>query len=249
MANYTVTTDTTYYINSGSGNDATGDGSAGAPWKTIAGGMTQLKKQLIAPGVRATLSLANGTYSGTTFAEQPFIVKILGNQSSPASTYVSGNIDIYQNASVETSYVKMNAMTCYYGGLGVIQTGSILAATIYSQIYASDGGIIRINGSYTCQGNCSQHVIAESFGAILCDSGLTLTLVGTPNYSDKFALALRGGLIRFHRYGGTRLAFSGTATGPRYLSTDNSVIDTLGGGGSYLPGNTAGSTNAGGIYI
>jgi hypothetical protein len=42
---------------------------------------------------------------------------------------------------------------------------------------------------------------------------------------------------------------AGTATGTRYLSGSNSVINTNGGGANFFPGSGAGSTATGGQYL
>ena len=44
------------------------------------------------------------------------------------------------------------------------------------------------------------------------------------------------------------ITFSGSATGQRYNASQNSVINTYGGGASYFPGNAAGATATGGQY-
>jgi hypothetical protein len=47
------------------------------------------------------------------------------------------------------------------------------------------------------------------------------------------------------------MTFSGAATGARYYAAGHSVIDTGGGGASYLPGDAAGSVDATthGVYV
>jgi len=44
------------------------------------------------------------------------------------------------------------------------------------------------------------------------------------------------------------LTFSGSATGPRYLSATSGHINTGGGGASYFPGNAAGTATTGDYY-
>jgi len=73
--------------------------------------------------------------------------------------------------------------------------------------------------------------------------GRTVTLTGTPNISF-FAQALLLGNLHV----GTN-TYTGSASGTRYQSSGNSVINTAGGGGSYFPGNSAGSTATGGLYL
>jgi hypothetical protein len=44
------------------------------------------------------------------------------------------------------------------------------------------------------------------------------------------------------------VTYSGAATGSRYGAALNGVIQTNGGGATYFPGNSAGSTSVGGQY-
>jgi hypothetical protein len=44
------------------------------------------------------------------------------------------------------------------------------------------------------------------------------------------------------------MTFTGSATGPRYRADSLGLIQTNGAGATYLPGNSAGSTSAGGQY-
>jgi hypothetical protein len=251
MADYSITGSYTYYINSGSGNDTSGNGSSGSPWKTISGAVSNVNKQLVSPGVTITLQLSDGTYSGAVLTNTNCAFKIRGNSSNVSATHVSGNLEAYENATVMTEYVKVNAVTAYNGGVFYVQTGSLLAASIYSHMYAADGGIIRITGNYQCQGNSHQHFTAEA-GAIYVDSGLTLTINGSPAMAT-FAWALRRGIIRMHRYGGTRLNISGAGigsmTGTRYSVESLSIIDTNNGGANYFPGNVGGSVVTSGLYF
>jgi hypothetical protein len=71
----------------------------------------------------------------------------------------------------------------------------------------------------------------------------TITITGTPAFTGEFALARRVAAIQCN--GNT---FSGSATGVRYLADNNGVIFTNGGGATYLPGDSAGSTASGGQY-
>ena len=68
------------------------------------------------------------------------------------------------------------------------------------------------------------------------DTGITVTLTGTPAFSA-FASAASTGLIN----PASNVTFSGSATGARYAISSNGTINTNGGGASFLPGNSAGS--------
>ena len=80
-------------------------------------------------------------------------------------------------------------------------------------------------------------------------AGQTVTLIGQPAFSASFMNVETCASIY---YGGQ--TFVGTATGTRYTLSSNGVLNTNGGGTTYLPGNSAGSgTNSGtspyGLYV
>jgi hypothetical protein len=103
-------------------------------------------------------------------------------------------------------------------------------------------GVIRAYSNYTVDGSAAYHFLADQQGAFELFS-YTTTLSGTPNFGV-FCL-LTGGAYAF----AASLTYSGSATGPRYSSTQNAIINTFGGGASYFPGNVAGSTATGGLYL
>jgi hypothetical protein len=114
------------------------------------------------------------------------------------------------------------------------------AITIY-QVRVVDGATLEVTGNYTISGGAVGHVVAST-STIRCQSR-TITLTGTPAFSGQFANATAAGY-----YIASGLTFSSSATGPRYSVTLNGVINTAGGGASYFPGDSAGSTATGGQY-
>lgn len=75
-------------------------------------------------------------------------------------------------------------------------------------------------------------------------SDRTVTLTGTPAFSQSYVFADDTSLIR-----ATSMTFSGSATGKRYDVATNGVINTNGGGATYFPGSVAGTTATGGQYV
>lgn len=109
-------------------------------------------------------------------------------------------------------------------------------------IIATQGGVVAAGGNYKITNNAPYHVVL-SYGASAQISFLTLTLTGTPAFSGAFAFV--DSCSSLNAIGDV---FTGSATGTRYSATNNGVIATSGGGGSYLPGNAAGSVATGGQY-
>jgi hypothetical protein len=108
-----------------------------------------------------------------------------------------------------------------------------------------DGGYIFLSGACTISAAPSSGTFAActgDAGKFRCQASFTIT--GTPNFANAFAIAGNGGLVRFD--GST---FSGAATGRRYAVDTNAIINTGGGGATFLPGSIAGTTATGGLYI
>jgi hypothetical protein len=97
--------------------------------------------------------------------------------------------------------------------------------------------------SYAIVGSAPTH-LEITLGGTVYSLGATITLTGTPNFSNAFAQATDCGVIRL---GPT--TFVGGATGKRYNATTNGVINTNGAGATYLPGNAVGTATTGGLYV
>lgn len=109
------------------------------------------------------------------------------------------------------------------------------------QLRVADGGYANCTGNYTISGGATEHWTLAAEAELRVQSR-TITLTGTPAFSNFLTVSmLSTALVN----GNT---FSGSATGTRYSASLNSVINTGGGGASYLPGDVAGSTATGGQY-
>ena len=109
---------------------------------------------------------------------------------------------------------------------------------------AQNGGNISVGSNYSISGGANAHVATQYGGVFLCLSK-TITTSGTPAFSDEFAYCAFGGSIQ--DWSGCTFSGSG-ATGTRYSAVLNGVINTNGGGSSFLPGNSSGGTSTGGQY-
>lgn len=111
-----------------------------------------------------------------------------------------------------------------------------------AQIFVSRNSNVTAVGAYTISGNALAHVIASEFGAFTADSA-AVTLAGTPAFTTAFVAAVRIGFASFNT-----TSFSGTATGPRYLTNNGGGVFVAGAGASYLPGSAAGTVASPGWY-
>lgn len=139
-----------------------------------------------------------------------------------SATAVGYGINISGGSRVEFQNMNFGSITTYH-------------------VRAVDGATLEVTGDYTISGGAVGHVVASS-SIVRCQSR-TITLSGTPAFSGQFANATAAGY-----YIASGLTFSGSATGPRYSATLNGVVNTAGGGASYFPGDSAGSTATGGQY-
>jgi hypothetical protein len=112
-------------------------------------------------------------------------------------------------------------------------------------MFIAAAAFVRPIANYTISGNCRAHVMAGRGGVFMqANPAITVTLTGTPNFSQAFAVATETSTARVYN-----ITFSGSATGKRYDVTMNGVLNVSGNGATYLPGNSAGTTATGGQYL
>ena len=113
-----------------------------------------------------------------------------------------------------------------------------------THIMVQEGAYVAFSASYTISGGAPRHIEANIGAIVTILSALTCTLTGTPAFANQFILAANLSYIR-----ASGITYSGSATGTRYSATGNAVINTAGGGASFLPGSATGSTATGGQYL
>lgn len=255
-----LTANRTYYVRTDGSNSNTGlvDSSGGA-FLTIQKAIDVVYGTLDLGGFNVTIDVGDGTYTGAVSATSPQVgagsITILGDATTPSNVVIS----------------TTSATAFRLSGFGVklsISGVKISTTTSGNCIYVSNGGVVAITGKVefgACAGN---HMITDTQGVISCTSvnyditggatchmnasqngqiivfGNTVTLTGTPAFSVQFARATGTAYLN-----AASVTYSGSATGTRYSVSNNAVIDTSGGGATYLPGNAAGSTAAGGQYV
>lgn len=209
-------------------------------------------------GFTVTIKLGNtGTYTGAlsaTVAPVGGNVIIEGDTGTPSNTLLSVTsntcIDISTVAKVTVQSLKMQTTTTGYcliaSGAGAkifVGTGVQFGAAAYYHMRAIAGGYINCFNSYTVNGAALGHM-ESALGGVFERGFVTVTLSGTLNFSSEFVLCSSTGVIS--DFGGSYTG--GTITGKRYTVTLNGVVNTYGGGASFYPGNSAGSTATGGQY-
>jgi cytoskeletal protein CcmA (bactofilin family) len=267
-----LTANRTYYVRTDGSDTNNGlTNSSGGAFRTIQKAVEVVCEDIDLNGFRATIQVGNGTYEGpvvlrsylgspgllsslVTGAPSGSYAEIIGNLTSPSSVVLA--------SSASHALVAIGApMGWWVNGLSYTTTGAgvngVLAAdqsTLYigtssfgacvsHHITAVRNSTVFVNGNYTITGGAATHYTTQENSEISCNSK-TITVTGTPAFSTAFARTILVSVIRAQSS-----TYSGAATGTRYSSTENSVIQTNGGGANYFPGNVAGSTTTGGQYI
>lgn len=212
-----------------------------------------------------TINVADGTYSTTTgnIVKQPVgsgKIYITGNTGTPANVvFTTTGVMTTSTGTIAAARVSntviINGVTFTSSGSGtryailssggsLIQLQNCVFGSGYSiHIRSEFGASIDVVGNYTVSGSCESHINAGINGTYRC-LAYTITISGTPAWSSSFALVSTGGIAVI--VGAT---FSGSATGVRYSVSGNGAINTAGGGASYLPGDSSGTTTPDGEYV
>jgi hypothetical protein len=254
----------TYYVRT-DGNDANTGlvNSAGGAFLTAQKAANVIKDNLDLAGFVVTVQHADGTYTGGVILEGFCVgqknyssIVFQGNNAAPANVLVhttalgwcfyarSGAQFTVKDLKVQTT-TSGSCIRSVFPGSIVICRGVEFGPCANNQVEASYQAYASLNNGdpYTISGGAVRHLQATHNGMIDASVGATITLTGTPNYSQEFAGVDIGGIIV--AFGNT---YSGAATGKRYEITTNGNIATNGAGANYFPGNVAGTNDGTGTY-
>jgi hypothetical protein len=253
-----LTGNRTYYVRTDGSDSNTGlaDSSGGA-FLTIQKAVDTCLEGIDFAGYDVTIQVRSGTYTaGVTFAGRHTgsgTLTLVGDTTTPGNVIISTTsataVNLDNGASVILGGFKLQTTTSgncisvlhlsYLQITGAMEYGACASVHISCQRESE----IVISANYTISGGALIHWQGNSVCIFVC-VGRTITLTGTPAFSNQFAIATNVGVVVVS--GNT---FSGAATGTRYSVTINGVINTGGGGATYLPGDVAGAAATGGQYI
>jgi hypothetical protein len=267
-----TTVQTNFYV-ANNGSD-TNDGLAAAtPWQTLQHASNFVVNQVDFAGQQVTINIAPGNYAPFTQNANPtgcFGADSLiynGNISSPSTVVIS-------SPTISTPAITMNGAQATIQGVTLQTSGDSLSHCILAgpgcllmvknvifgpctgdHMGAVSGSIIYLMGSYTINGGAQTHMFAvnggsiATFGEPVGVSPFSVTVSGTPAFSVAFADASSNGSIGISP--AVLTAFSGAATGQRYLARACGTINVNGGGQNFFPGSTAGVADATtyGVYL
>ena len=248
----TLLTGNLSYFVATTGSDSNTGLSSGQAFLTIQHAINVIASTLDLGGFTATINVAAGTYTGTILVSTPFVgagtVQIIGDNTTPSNVFLntSGStitVGTYSNLSIRGLKIASSAGNGIYALGGNINVNGNMeyGAVAGAQVAADSVGVVNITANYTITGSAAEHFFAGAQSRIN-SAVVGVTLTGTPAFTI-FALASpMAYLFSFS------MTFTGSATGIRYQSNQNSVIFVNGGGANYFPGNSAGSANSGGIY-
>lgn len=247
-----ITADRTYFVAT-TGSDSNDGLSAGSPFLTIQKAV-DVAASLLGP-YTVTISVANGAYNAAVILPKHGVarINIIGNTATPSSVTINTTTCFFHQAgssiySIQGFQLTGSSYALRAGRGSNLEFNNIDFAACGDHIF-SEGGLISCEGSpkaYTISGNATRHLIASGQGRVGVQ-GSTVT-IGSARAFTFFAQASLLGLLTANSMTFTGAGVAGT-TGTRYDVSGNSVINTGGGGGSYFPGNVAGSSATGGQYL
>ena len=241
----------TYYVNAASGNDAN-DGLAPARAFATIQKAVDTAAALDISIHNVTILVAAGTYNEQVRLKDPVgygYVSLVGDTANPANVVIDSSGYAMLVPGVKRWIVRGFRVQAAKHGLDIYDGALLTLREIdfgpcaWSHLNVRENARLYMPSSYTISGSASSFLNVRN-GAIAIWQNAAVTLSGNPDFAVAFAIADVLGLLRLR---GT--TFSGAATGRRYRVFNNAVIDTGGAGQQYFPGDTAGVSGSGGIYV
>jgi hypothetical protein len=253
-----LTADRTYYVRSDGSDSNTGlANSAGGAFLTIANAIAVVAALDISI-FNVTIQLGSATWSTAVTVSAPWVgsgvVTLKGDTTTPSNVVLSGANAVTVNntgSNLTISGVTIsgssNGLVAAAGGRIVVGTNCVFAGSPSGAHMRTNGAgssiDIQTSGGYSITTGAGQHFLASPGGSFAGFNN-AITLSGTLAFTT-FASCDRLGLISM---GGCTFT-GGTITGTRYSVASNGVINTAGGGASFFPGSSAGTSTTGGQYI
>lgn len=252
----------TYYVRTdgSDSNNGLADTSGGA-FLTIQKACDTITETLDLASYTVTVQVADGTYTGAVTLRDctgrgGFSVAVLqGNSVTPGNVIISTTSAnaILSTANATQWLVKDLKVQTTTSGNGLYASVNayvsfsnlVFGSCAQSHINAAYGGTAAATGNYSITAAATYHWLT-SFGGRIVVNVKTVTITGTPAFSIGFAGATHSSVIYCPSN-----TFSGSATGKRYAGiASNGIVDTAGGGATYLPGNVSGDApTTGGQYL
>jgi len=251
----------TYYVRGADGSDANNGlaNTAGGAFATIQKAV-DVVASLDTAGFTVTIQIADATYTGAVTLKNvvgfsiPGCLVIQGNNATPANVVVSTTSNsAFLADGISTVWdikdLKVQTTTSGFGikanNKATVRFGNInFGACASGQVEGDIGGMLIALSNYAISGSAPYHWRAFNTAQIIC-KGMTITITGTPTFSQAFAGA--GGLAYLTVFSNT---FSGAVgAGTRWAADGLSIIQTAGGGATYIPGAGTPTATNGALYL
>jgi hypothetical protein len=255
-----LTADRTYYVRTDGSDSNTGlVNNAGGAFLTLQKAMDVIAGTLDMGGQTVTVQVGAGTYTGAMLGKVcvgqagTSSLLFLGDATTPsnvvidrASGYCFGALAPGVGFRVQGFDLNTaDDVGLYTDFQGVIEFLDVIFGDCgFAHTYAAHGSTVSLQGEYEIDGDAYAHFYIDGGGHAVgfFGSAQTMTVTGTPAFTV-FAYVFATGTVEL-----LNVTFSGSATGQRYQVELNAVVNTLGGGANYFPGDVAGATATGGQY-
>jgi hypothetical protein len=246
------------------GSDSNNGLSPGSPFLTMQKAWNTLAARYDGAGGNGQINLVDGTYTTGLTTAVPAVgfntVAIVGDVPAPLNCLVSvtnapcfaiqgpgvANVSISGVKMVSSGIIATNGYSgsavCARGVTQLLVGNVEFGACSANHLMATPDSAIAVNGNYTISGGAGVHYSATNGGFVFAPAPYSVTLTGTPAFSQ-FAYANVLGCVT------ANLTFSGSATGQKYIAGLSSAINTNNAGPNYFPGSSAGSVFGGGQYL
>jgi hypothetical protein len=256
-----LTANRTYFVRT-NGNDANNGlaNSAAGAFRNIARGLAAALA-LDLNGFDCTIQIADGTYTESVLMASPQTgagrIILSGNTTTPANVTISANgsgVRVRGAGSrlhVQGLKVAATGVGCFHaesgGTIDIIGTVEVGAASAGHHFIAIGNANILVNQT----AYVPIRIAGSAAGFHLYATGQGYIFVQLTAWTVVSAVTLGGFAGAFN---GEIFAYSNTfsnatnVTGARHNASLNGVINTNGGGASYFPGTSAGTTSTGGQF-
>lgn len=249
----------TFYVNNVTGSNTNNGSSPGQAWRTIQHAVDVLCDQYIFSNAVTIQVQDTGVAYNEAVLLRPYIGSpdfgahaepiIIGETPAVTILPASGSCFTanlcplpWRIQGLTLSSANANCLLAQLGGYIYHQECIFGDALNGAHIRAGSRAFIRAvsaGGSYEIAGDAENHILATAGGAVIGDLQ-TITLTGTPNFSDAFVSAGDQAYVRYQNS-----SFVGGATGINVLIDDTVVVlgPDLASIGMGFPGNSQGTLN------
>lgn len=258
-----LTANRTYYVRTDGSDSNNGlTNNSGGAWLTLQKAMDHVAANLDCGPYIVTVNVADGTYTAglilKSYARTSGYVQFIGNTTTPGNCHISlsSGPPIYSGPGAVGFFVISGFKLTTSGGSAIglliqnpgvdVQVTSLdFGACALYHCVVSENARLRLTGTNYVSGNSIVGFWVQREGLLIM-SGSTLNYTSAVAYSARNFNSTEQGFFTCQS-----MTFAGSAasvTGKRYEVDGLGSIFTAGGGASYIPGSSAGTTTNGGVY-